>query len=76
LDEALIDLVKQAGLGFGTSPACVEGMRSVEISGTYTVAEALDKLLDHTGLYYRYEDDQMIKITGILRGEERPCDGP
>ena len=52
LDEALNEFAQQAGFQILTFPDDMLAKTTVQLKGSYTYKEALDLLLDQTGLTY------------------------
>jgi Secretin and TonB N terminus short domain len=70
LDDALLALADQSGFSVSMSPSDVAAKGSVGLSGTYTVAAALEKLLNPTGLSYRFfAESRSIVITAVPNGQ-------
>src|SRR5262245_55998210 len=64
LNDALKALAQQAGFQVVFYSRESEGLAAKRLSGTYTRDQALKKLLDGTGLEYRYLDAQTVAVTG------------
>lgn len=77
LAQALIDFGKQSGFSVTIYPWCIAEMPSVGLSGSYTISEALDRLLDRTGLGYNYlGSSRSIIIERIPKWHDEFCGDP
>lgn len=63
LSGALISLARQSGDSIVADPAIIKGKQSKRVSGSYTVPQALDRILDDSGLRYRIRSDQSYLVT-------------
>ncbi|WP_370151691.1 TonB-dependent siderophore receptor [Ferrovibrio sp.] len=68
LENALNQFGRQAGLQVTTLGALAAGLRSPGVSGTFTPAEALDRLLAGTGLTYRFTDAGTVALSMLPQG--------
>ena len=50
LNQALLSLARSSGISFSADASIVQGKQSAGVSGTYSVSEAFDVLLEGTGL--------------------------
>jgi len=62
LDEALQELARQSGVQVIYLSSLTEGMQSPGVSGKYTLAEALNKLLAGSGLTFRMINARAVQI--------------
>jgi iron complex outermembrane receptor protein len=62
LEGALLNFSRQANLQILYSSDLVTGLRSRGVQGDYTPDEALNRLLDDTGLEYRYSNPATITL--------------
>ncbi|MGE4307174.1 MAG: secretin and TonB N-terminal domain-containing protein [Novosphingobium sp.] len=60
LDDALALFGQQAGLQISAHGDLVRGLRSPGVSGTYSTAEALSRLLTGTGLTWRFSGNAVV----------------
>ncbi|MEW5420771.1 TonB-dependent siderophore receptor [Amorphus sp. 3PC139-8] len=70
LSAGLNRLAMQTGVHLGFDTAHVGGKRTKGLSGTYTLEEALDRLLAGTGLRYQF-DGRIVTIAGAF--DETPA---
>lgn len=50
LNQALLSLARSSGISFSADASIVQGKQSAGVTGTYSVSEAFDALLQGTGL--------------------------
>lgn len=62
LSTALIALGKQANVQVLTAGQTVDALRSHEVTGTFTTAEALTRMLEGTGMIYAFADAQTVVV--------------
>ncbi|WIO74928.1 TonB-dependent receptor [Porticoccaceae bacterium LTM1] len=70
LSKALMAMSEQAGVQIAIPGDLKNSTVKVELSGEYTVAEALDVLLSGTGLKYRFASDDLILIASADQGND------
>jgi catecholate siderophore receptor len=72
LTDALGEFARQAGVRVEADLAAAAGTRSRSVSGSYTAAEALRRLLDGTGLAASFANDSRVRVSRAeTAGEER-----
>jgi hypothetical protein len=69
LDEALQEFSRQGGLQLIYLSSLTKGVQSPGVSGTYTVAAALARLLAGSGLSFRMLNAQTVAIDKVNAGE-------
>jgi catecholate siderophore receptor len=70
LADALSQFSRQAAVRVELDAAGAAGARSQAVSGTYTPAEALRRLLDGSGLSARFPDEGTVRVArGVAAGE-------
>ncbi|HEX6040537.1 TonB-dependent siderophore receptor [Longimicrobium sp.] len=69
LTDALSQFSRQAGVRVEADLAAAASLRSQPVSGTYTAAEALRRLLDGSGLAARFVGDQTVRVARAGTGE-------
>ncbi len=80
LDGALNAFAEAAGVQLSYPGALSEGLRSPALSGDYTVDQALDQLLEGTGLGYRFVHDRTLTLerhdplAALVAEAHRPID--
>ncbi len=80
LDDALNAVAETASVQLSYPGALSEGLRSPALSGRYMVDQALDQLLEGTGLGYRFVDDRTLTLhrpnplDALLAEARRPID--
>ena len=62
LPDALTEFARHAGLRVTFDAAALRGVRSSAVAGTFTVPEALRRLLDGTGVTARFRDLQTVVV--------------
>ena len=71
LADALGQFSRQAAVRVEVDAEGAAGVRSQGVSGTYTAAEALRRLLDGSGLSARFPDEGTVRVArGVAAGEE------
>jgi catecholate siderophore receptor len=71
LTDALGEFARQAGVRVEADLAAAAGARSRAVSGSYTAAEALRRLLEGTGLAARFPESGTVLVRREDAGEER-----
>jgi len=64
ISDALNEFGRQTGLAVVIQSEVGRGVISPKLDGDFTPADALDKLLLHTGLHYEYLDTNTIAVLG------------
>ncbi|HEX2092397.1 MAG TPA: TonB-dependent siderophore receptor [Longimicrobiaceae bacterium] len=72
LTDALSDFSRQSGLRVHVDRAAAAAARSQGVSGRYTAADALRRLLEGTGLAARFPDDETALVTPEGAGSAAP----
>jgi iron complex outermembrane receptor protein len=62
--DALSEFGRQTGLTVMIQSVVARGVTSPKLDGNFTLADALDKLLSHTGLHYEYLDAKTVAVLG------------
>jgi iron complex outermembrane receptor protein len=76
LANALNDLAQQSGLQVMFASELVARLRSPEVKGSLTAAEALQRLLSNTGLRFEFVNPHTITIVGAKTPETKPSVPP
>lgn len=71
LSGALNRIAEAGGVQFLYSSALTEGLKSSGFSGTFTVGEAIARVLAGTGLTYRFMDAHTVAIQKAVEGNTR-----
>lgn len=80
LESALLELAEQASLQLVLDPQLVKSRSAPALSGKMSIRQALDRLLQNTGLVYRWSGDHTVTIASPsgfrAASEEGRRDGP
>lgn len=71
LGEALVRLGRQGGVILSVDPALVRGKRAAALSGNYSVADALERVLASSGLVARSDGRGGYRIVASGKGQAR-----
>jgi iron complex outermembrane receptor protein len=75
LDSALTRLADQAGVRLLGASGDLAGKRTAGLSGTYTVAQALNALLAGSGVGWRFSETNTIVLEKLGSGAQAPAGG-
>ena len=62
LNQAVTELAVQTGLNIGGNADLLKGKKSSELEGSYTPEEALDRLLDGSGVTYKFTEKNTVTL--------------
>lgn len=74
LNQAVVNLASQAGLVIGGNANVLAGYQAPPIKGEFTADEALQMLLNGTGIRWRFSDNNTVILDAPLQVEGRVLD--